>query len=430
MEDNKITFKVHFKDQIRRLTLTRPTFADFLDCLCEILGHEFNAELKVTYTDTDGDKITVNSEVEWQSALNEFKGQKITRIQLEENKGVSFLNSVPTSMGFYTNQDSDLNNFENSKLDTLETSVPRLLEKHFVGKKIIPANIPDWLRGAVKPVVLQEDLVDLDINLPSLFDAFHQEALACLELGKFARARDLFLDALVLFPKHPSAWYNLACAHSLMGQPAPAVSALEHAIENGFSNLKHIKTDSDLDSIRNEPGFVKVVAILEKAEEQQTTKAAEEEARRKALQPEKLPRKRPEERFEEEAAARKAAEEEARRKVEEAAARKAAEEARRKAEEAAARKASEEARRKAEEEAAAKRQAEDAARNAAQEQAKKVAEEAARRRDEEAKAALAQKWVQVVPQLQAMGLEPTLEQLRMLDSVNGSLINFFEILYQ
>eukprot|EP01098_Paradermamoeba_levis_P010633 TRINITY_DN447_c0_g1_i1.p1 TRINITY_DN447_c0_g1~~TRINITY_DN447_c0_g1_i1.p1 ORF type:complete len:415 (+),score=143.90 TRINITY_DN447_c0_g1_i1:111-1355(+) len=414
MEDNKITFKVHFKDQIRRLTLTRPTFADFLDCLCEILGHEFNAELKVTYTDTDGDKITVNSEVEWQSALNEFKGQKITRIQLEENKGVSFLNSVPTSMGFYTNQDSDLNNFENSKLDTLETSVPRLLEKHFVGKKIIPANIPDWLRGAVKPVVLQEDLVDLDINLPSLFDAFHQEALACLELGKFARARDLFLDALVLFPKHPSAWYNLACAHSLMGQPAPAVSALEHAIENGFSNLKHIKTDSDLDSIRNEPGFVKVVAILEKAEEQQTTKAAEEEARRKA----------------EEAAARKAAEEEARRKVEEAAARKAAEEARRKAEEAAARKAAEEARRKAEEEAAAKRQAEDAARNAAQEQAKKVAEEAARRRDEEAKAALAQKWVQVVPQLQAMGLEPTLEQLRMLDSVNGSLINFFEILYQ
>lgn len=51
-------------------------------------------------------------------------------------------------------------------------------------------------------------------------------------------------------------YYNLACTYSLSNQKKQAIEAFEKAIELGYSEYRHAKTDSDLDNIRNEKKFI------------------------------------------------------------------------------------------------------------------------------------------------------------------------------
>lgn len=57
-------------------------------------------------------------------------------------------------------------------------------------------------------------------------------------------------------------WYNLACAYALSGNKPAALNALEQALDLGWDDVAHIKTDSDLDSIRSMPGFKKLLKAL------------------------------------------------------------------------------------------------------------------------------------------------------------------------
>jgi len=49
--------------------------------------------------------------------------------------------------------------------------------------------------------------------------------------------------------------YNLACYHALLGRNEEAMIYLKTALENDDSVKEWAREDSDLDSLRNEPGF-------------------------------------------------------------------------------------------------------------------------------------------------------------------------------
>lgn len=49
--------------------------------------------------------------------------------------------------------------------------------------------------------------------------------------------------------------YNLACALSLQNEIDPALGALRESVEAGFANMERFENDSDLDPLREEPGF-------------------------------------------------------------------------------------------------------------------------------------------------------------------------------
>lgn len=79
----------------------------------------------------------------------------------------------------------------------------------------------------------------------------YDELLAALERNKLenARARN-----------YPTTCYNLACLHSLKGSKAKAVEWLDKAVRAGFKDRGWIKKDRDLDNIRDEEGYKKILA--------------------------------------------------------------------------------------------------------------------------------------------------------------------------
>jgi|GEM_PF-5163587 len=58
------------------------------------------------------------------------------------------------------------------------------------------------------------------------------------------------------------ALYNAACAYALTGQRADALTYLTKAIDAGFKDAKQVAKDTDLDSLRDDPEFKKIIASI------------------------------------------------------------------------------------------------------------------------------------------------------------------------
>jgi Tetratricopeptide repeat len=73
--------------------------------------------------------------------------------------------------------------------------------------------------------------------------------------GRFEEAIALLEEGLRDCPGNASILYNLACAEAQAGLPEDAIAHLGEAIGADAKFASHAATDSDLDSIRGEPGF-------------------------------------------------------------------------------------------------------------------------------------------------------------------------------
>jgi tetratricopeptide (TPR) repeat protein len=60
-------------------------------------------------------------------------------------------------------------------------------------------------------------------------------------------------------PQYGLLFYNLACCESLSGQKTEALEHLRQAVEKSPQIREFAKGDSDLDAIRDEPGFAELV---------------------------------------------------------------------------------------------------------------------------------------------------------------------------
>lgn len=62
-----------------------------------------------------------------------------------------------------------------------------------------------------------------------------------------------------LRPNDPIVHYNLACSYAMLGQTESAVRALRKAIELGYRDFRYMREDRDLDNIRHDPQFKKLL---------------------------------------------------------------------------------------------------------------------------------------------------------------------------
>jgi tetratricopeptide (TPR) repeat protein len=75
----------------------------------------------------------------------------------------------------------------------------------------------------------------------------------------YGAALEKFVLALKYKEHFGDAHYNMACAHSLLGEPDEALSWLKKAIKYDGKNRGLAKTDDDFDNIRKLPQFQKLL---------------------------------------------------------------------------------------------------------------------------------------------------------------------------
>lgn len=94
--------------------------------------------------------------------------------------------------------------------------------------------------------------------------ASFEQSMILIQTKKYdAAAANLSIDAEAM----PDNWrvsYNLACAYALAGDRRRSIDALNNAVRKGFSNSDELETNSQLDSIRGEAGFKKILDGLKK----------------------------------------------------------------------------------------------------------------------------------------------------------------------
>ena len=79
------------------------------------------------------------------------------------------------------------------------------------------------------------------------------------EAGEAAEVADRLRAVVEIYPQYPMLFYNLACCESLTGRTREAVEHLRRAIEMSEEFRANARDDSDLDPIRNEPAFRRLV---------------------------------------------------------------------------------------------------------------------------------------------------------------------------
>lgn len=100
-------------------------------------------------------------------------------------------------------------------------------------------------------------------------DSLRARASHTLHAKRYAEAATLLRQQAAAEPYQSakaSAYYNLACACALAGQPQPALQALAQAERLGFHRASLAREDTDLISLRAMPDFAKTVGRMEQAE--------------------------------------------------------------------------------------------------------------------------------------------------------------------
>ena len=103
-----------------------------------------------------------------------------------------------------------------------------------------------------------EDEAELAAKLQELFD----EALRAHEAAKYKTSIHKFKILAYKFSgtqfAHISA-YNVACGYALSGKKQHALDWLEISVKGGYDDFEHMRADSDLDSLRKEKRYNKLL---------------------------------------------------------------------------------------------------------------------------------------------------------------------------
>ena len=78
--------------------------------------------------------------------------------------------------------------------------------------------------------------------------------------GRYDEAADQGRELATAHPQYPALLYNVACCESLAGRKADAIEHLRLAIETSDRVRSYLAEDSDLDPLREEPGFQALLA--------------------------------------------------------------------------------------------------------------------------------------------------------------------------
>ena len=110
---------------------------------------------------------------------------------------------------------------------------------------------------------MARDNPDFEINFfrrlikedPNFVDALIPLAELYTRKGFHEKALELDLRLSKLRPEDPIVYYNLGCSFALVGKREEALQALKRSIQLGYDEFEHMKKDSDLKDLRDDPRF-------------------------------------------------------------------------------------------------------------------------------------------------------------------------------
>lgn len=79
---------------------------------------------------------------------------------------------------------------------------------------------------------------------------------------KYDNAIETFKKIIENEPDNASAYYNIACVYSRQNKKNEAVKWLKNAVDKGYDNLNNIKNDPDMENIKDEPVYLKLIEMM------------------------------------------------------------------------------------------------------------------------------------------------------------------------
>jgi tetratricopeptide (TPR) repeat protein len=92
--------------------------------------------------------------------------------------------------------------------------------------------------------------------------ASFEQSVMLIRAKKYDLAASILVTDSELMPDNWRFLYNLACAYSLKGDKRRAIEALDKAVQKGFYNLAELERNAQLDAIREEAAFKRIVEEL------------------------------------------------------------------------------------------------------------------------------------------------------------------------
>jgi beta-lactamase regulating signal transducer with metallopeptidase domain/Flp pilus assembly protein TadD len=106
-------------------------------------------------------------------------------------------------------------------------------------------------------------------------EAWYDRATEYYQKGRYDKAARAYENAARFGHNRATAYYNAGCSYALSNQPGEAITALESALDEGFEDLDMYSSDEDLNSLRDDPRFKKLMdKVMHSDEGEQRRRAA------------------------------------------------------------------------------------------------------------------------------------------------------------
>jgi tetratricopeptide (TPR) repeat protein len=140
---------------------------------------------------------------------------------------------------------------EISRLQELLKDNPENVELHFQLGNL-------YFRKGDQRQAIQRYNKALQLN-PKFVPALNNLALVTAANKEYDKALAIFLDVLNYYPDDAETHYNVACMYSRLKKVDESIEWLKKAIDKGYKNWENIKSDDDLDNIRDAVGYKELI---------------------------------------------------------------------------------------------------------------------------------------------------------------------------
>ena len=131
---------------------------------------------------------------------------------------------------------------------------------------------PPSASGPSLAQLIEQNQVDFELDFfgrilerhPFYFEALRAHASNLAQKKRFVDSLQVERRIVQIRPGDALAHYNLACNYALLHEPEQALTTLRRALELGYRDFRFIHQDHDLDSIRKDPRFRKLIREYEK----------------------------------------------------------------------------------------------------------------------------------------------------------------------
>jgi tetratricopeptide (TPR) repeat protein len=134
-------------------------------------------------------------------------------------------------------------------------------------KRPTPTSDNAFPPGSVLAFLAERNQVDFELDfftrilgaVPDYPEVLRAQASNMTVKGRLQDGLAVDKKLVSIRPADPTAHYNLACRYALLKQPDLAIVTLRKAVELGYRDFRYMLEDHDLDSIRKDPRFRKLL---------------------------------------------------------------------------------------------------------------------------------------------------------------------------